>query len=115
MARYLRWIAETLAEHNLTARVSLCVGTGARAIADAARLWGADLVIVAAHDFGGPPADVKHLARSVTQRAAVPVLLVPAPGADAAHEDRLVEWRGWRGAGTGQGHGHAPANAGGRA
>ena len=112
---YLRWIAETLAEHGLAARVSLCLGTGARAIADAARLWAADLVIMAAHDFGGPPGEVKHLARTVMQRAAVPVLLVPAPGTNTAHEDRLVEWRGWRGAGTGQDRGHAPLNEGGQA
>jgi nucleotide-binding universal stress UspA family protein len=115
LALYLRWIAETLAEHGLAARVSLCLGTGARAIADAARLWAADLVIMAAHDFGGPPGEVKHLARTVMQRAAVPVLLVPAPGTNTAHEDRLVEWRGWRGAGTGQARGHAPLNEGGQA
>jgi nucleotide-binding universal stress UspA family protein len=115
LALYLRQIAETLAERGLAARVSICGGAGAQAIADAARLWGADLVIMAAHDFGGPRGEVKSLAKTVMQRAAVPVLLIPAPGANAAREDLLVEWRGWHGAGTGQDGGHGPVNEGGQA
>ena len=71
--------AVALAECGLAARVSVCGGTGARAIADAARLWVANLVIVAAHDFGGPPAEVGNLARAVMRRAAVPVLTCRPP------------------------------------
>jgi nucleotide-binding universal stress UspA family protein len=100
MARYLRWIAETLAERDLLVKVSVSAGTGARAIADAARLWAADLVIMAAHDFGGPSGEVEDLVRTVMRRAAVPVLLVPTPGTPTAHEDRLIEWHGWRNSGA---------------
>ncbi len=100
MALYLRWIAETLAERNLLVKVSVCVGTGARAIADTARLWAADLVIMAAHDFGEPSGDVKALVRTVMQRAAVPVLVVPTPDAPTAREDRLVASHGWRDSGA---------------
>jgi hypothetical protein len=100
MARYLRWIAETLAERDLLVKVSVSAGTGARAIADAARLWAADLVIMAAHDFGGPSGEVEDLVRAVMRRAAVPVLLVPTPGTPTAHEDRLIEWHGWRNSGA---------------
>jgi nucleotide-binding universal stress UspA family protein len=103
MARYLRWIAETLAERDLVVRVSVCAGTGARAIADAARLWAADLVIMAAHDFGGPTGDVTALVRAVMRRAAVPVLVVPTPGTPTAREDRLVAAHGWRHAGAARG------------
>jgi nucleotide-binding universal stress UspA family protein len=91
LALYLRWIAETLAERGLAVQVSVCGGRGAPAIADAARLWGADLVIMAARDFGGPPGEVKSLARMVLQHASVRVLLVPTPGTPAAPEDHLVE------------------------
>jgi nucleotide-binding universal stress UspA family protein len=90
---YLRWIAETLAERGLAVEVSVASGAGAQAIADVARLWGADLVIMAAHDFGGPPGEVKDLVRTVMRRAAVPVFLVPTHGIPAAREDRLVDLR----------------------
>jgi hypothetical protein len=103
MALYLRWIAETLAERDLSVKIAVCAGTGARAIADAARLWAADLVIMAAHDFGGPPGAVKDLVRTVMRRAAVPVLLVPTPGTPTAREDRPVEWPGWRNSGAERG------------
>lgn len=98
LSPYLRRIADTLTGRGLTIKVSICGGGGAQAIADSARLWAADLIIMAAHDFGGPPGDAKHLVRAVMQRAAIPVLVVPAPGTLAAREDRLVELHGWQSA-----------------
>jgi len=112
---YLHRLADTLAGRGLTVKVAIGGGGGAQAIADTARLWAADLIVMAAHDFGGPPGDAKRLVTMVMQRAAIPVLVVPAPGTPTAREDRLVELRGWRGAAARQGTDRALESEGGRA
>ncbi len=55
------------------------------------RLWGANLVIVALHNYGGSGGSIESIVANLLRRAVVAALLVPAPGAPVGREDRLVE------------------------
>lgn len=111
--RYLRAVAAPLLAGGLAVQTSVSVGMGAGAIVDAARLWGASIVVMAAHPFGDPEGDGNVFAARVLRRSAVPVVIVRLSQADGGRTDRLLDLR-WGSASAGRRGLPARTMAGGR-
>lgn len=92
--RYLDQVAGRVRQRGLVAEVRVFPGPTADVAAAIATLAGeldADVVVLAAHGWGGLRARLLgHVPQQVLVRGARPVLLVPAPGAPSAEEVRSV-------------------------
>lgn len=92
--RYLGELARRLEERGLAAEVRVFPGPAAdvaASIASLAEQLAADVVVVAAHGWGGLRARLMgHVPQQVLVRSSRPVLLVPAPATLPAEEVRCV-------------------------
>jgi nucleotide-binding universal stress UspA family protein len=96
LVSYLRQVAGKLNVRGLAVETSICGGMSVQSIADATRLWGANLVIMALHNYGGSGGNIESIVANLLRRTAVAVLLVPAAGAPVGREDRLIDSCGGR-------------------
>ena len=61
LAAYQRQVAEKLNARGLMVETSICGGMSVQSIADATRLWGANLVIMALHNYGGSGGNIESI------------------------------------------------------